>query len=321
MAPVRQWSFVAAAATLVIVTALYLMQTTQSDTLPDGLFVGNGRVEGTEVKVAAKYSGRITEIIPKEGDDVGNGTIIVRLDNREALASLAEARAKYEQIQHVAHSAKADIERRTNELAFAEGQLKRTRQLFGRGNVSQQKLDRDNTAKSTAAAALDRANAVLMQSEAQLASAQAQVDRYKAIVSETEIAAPISGRVLFRIAEPGEIIQAGGNILLLVDLDRLYMTIYADEVSAGRINVGDDALIWTDAYPDNPFKARVTFVSSKAEFTPKEVETSEERQNLVFQVKITAIDNTDRRLKPGMPGIGVIRTSGDVPWPQKMPRQ
>ncbi len=321
MAPARQWSFLAAAATLAIVTVLYLLQTTQSDTLPDGLFVGNGRVEGTEVKVAAKYPGRITAILPDEGGDVETGAIVVRLDNREALAGLAEARAKFEQMQHVVHSAKADIERHTDELAFAEGQLKRTRQLFGRGNVSQQKLDRDSTAASTAAATLQMANAVLMQSEAQLASAQAQVDRYEAIVSETEIAAPISGRVLFRIAEPGEIIQAGGNILLLVDLDRLYMTIYADEVSAGKIDVGDDALIWTDAYPDKPFNARVSFVSSKAEFTPKEVETREERQNLVFQVKITAIDNGDRRLKPGMPGIGIIRMVSDIPWPQQMPRQ
>jgi HlyD family secretion protein len=171
----------------------------------------------------------------------------------------------------------------------------------------------------TAAAMLDAAQGKLMQSEAQLAAAQAQIDQYRAIVAETEIKAPISGRVLFRIAEPGEIVQAGGNILLLVDLDDLYMTLYVDVVSAGKINVGDEALIWTDAYPDKPFPAKVTFVSSKAEFTPKEVQTREERQNLVFRVKITALNNNDRSLKPGMPGIGLIRTNNDIRWPRRAP--
>ena len=99
------------------------------------------------------------------------------------------------------------------------------------------------------------------------------------------------------------------------------MTIYVDEVSAGRISIGDDALIWTDAYPDRPFPARVTFISSEAEFTPKEVQTSEERQNLVFRVKLTALDNDERQLKPGMPGVGLIRTDVDIAWPHSAPRR
>ncbi len=317
----QNWILLAGVIAVGILLALYLWQTSNENTLPDGLYIGNGRVEGTEVKVAAQYSGRIVKIGPEEGDDVDESDTIARLDNREATAQLAAAQAEHSGISHLVHSAKAEIERRTKELAYAEAQLGRTQRLFERGNISQQQLDRDNTSMSTAAAALEAAQANLLQSEAQLASAQAQIDRYSTILAETEIRAPISGRVLFRIAEPGEIIRAGGNILLLVDLDRLYMTIFLDEISAGKITVGDDALIWTDAYPNRPFPAKVTFVSSKAEFTPKEVQTSEERQNLVFRVKITALDNDERLLKPGMPGIGLVRADGGIPWPNSAPER
>ncbi len=304
-----------------ILAALYVWQAADRKELPDGLYMGNGRVEATEVKVAAKNPGRIVEIRPKDGDDVEKSKIIVRLDNREALARLAQARAEYQRVSHSVHSAKADIERRTRELAYARSQLERTRKLSERGIVSQQQLDRDNTAMRTATAALDAAQAVKMQSEAQLESAQAQIDLYGVIVSETEIRSPISGRVLFRIAEPGEIVQAGANILLLANLDRLYMTIYADEIAAGKVNVGDEALIWTDAYPDKPFPAKITYISSEAEFTPKQVQTSEERQNLVFQIRITALNNDEKLLKPGMPGVGLIRANSNIPWPKSAPRQ
>lgn len=318
----RNFKSLGAGAGVVIAVAggLYLWQSSNKDALPDGLYVGNGRVEGTEVKVAAKYPGRIIEIAPKEGDDVRKGQILVRLDNREVLASLAQARAEYQSASHLVHSARADVERLETELSYAEAQLKRTRQLFERGNASQQQLDRYSTAMGSAASALEAARANRMQAEAQLASAQAKIDRYKAIFDEMEIEAPISGRVLFRVAEPGEIIQAAGNILLLVNLDRLYMTIYVDEVTTGKISVGDDALIWVDAYPNRPFPGKVTFVASTAEFTPKEVQTSEERHNLVFRIKITALDNSERLLKPGMPGIGLIRINDEIAWPEQAPR-
>ncbi len=315
------WLVIAAALALLLAGGVYLLRTSANDDFPDGLYAGNGRVEGTEVKIAAKYPGRIVDIAPQEGDDVKKNDIIVRLDDREARAGLSRARAEHLRITHSVHAAGTDVERLTRELNYAQDQYERTSQLFERGTASQQQLDRDDVARVSAIAALEAARAALMEAEAQLAAAQAQIDSADAVVAETVIRAPISGRVLFRIAEPGEIIQAGGNILLLVDLDRPYMTIYVDEVLAGKISIGAEALIWTDAFPDRPFPARVTFISSKAEFTPKEVQTSEERQNLVFRVKLTALNNDERLLKPGMPGVGLIRTDSAVAWPQSAPRR
>ena len=114
---------------LVIAGGLYLWQITDQTELPDGGIFGNGRVEGTEVKIAAKYPGRIVEIGPEEGDDVVANAILVRLDDREPCALLAEARAEYNRVSHVAHSARADVERSESELGFAEDQLNRTRRL------------------------------------------------------------------------------------------------------------------------------------------------------------------------------------------------
>lgn len=314
-----RWIGAVGAIVLLGAGALYLWLDRDADELDEGLYAGNGRVEATEVKVATKYPGRLVDVVPKEGDEVEQGAVVARLDNREALADLAQARAEFERVTHVVHSARAEIERRNRELALSESQLERTEQLFERGSTSQQQLDRDTASMRTAAAAAEAARGNLMQAVAQLSAAEARIDRAEAIVEEMEISAPISGRVLFRTAEPGEIIQAGGNILLLVDLDRPYMTIFLDEVSSGRVDIGDDALIWTDAYPQEPFAATVSFVSDEAEFTPKQVQTPEERQNLVFRVKLTAADNSRKMLKPGMPGVGLIRTDSNIPWPQSQP--
>jgi HlyD family secretion protein len=317
----RSWSIGFVVVGIVVVGSVYIWLVSSGDDLPEGLYFGNGRIEGIEVKISTKYPGRIIEIGPQEGGDVEANEIVVRLDNREARAGLASAWAERDRAAHLLHSARAEIERRESDVNLVESQLNRTRRLAEQGNASQQRLEQDQAAVDAANATLERARAASMEAEAVVASAQAHVDRYDAILSETEIAAPTAGRVLFRIAEPGEMIAAGGNILLLVDLDRIYMTIYADATSAGMISVGEDALIWLDAYPGRPFPARVTFVASEAEFTPKEVQTAEERQNLVFRIKIAALNNDERLLKPGMPGIGLIRTDANIPWPQSPPQR
>ncbi len=316
-----KWTSGLAITALAVVAAVYVIQSSGTPDPFQGIYLGNGRVEGTEFKIAAKYPGRIVEIGPQEGDDVEKDAVVVRLDDREARARLAEARAERDRAVHVLHSAKAEIERRKSDEQLAKSQLDRTIQLAEKDNVSQQRKDQDKAALEAATAALEGARAAVMEAEALLAASEARVDLQQAILSETEIHAPVGGRVLFRVAEPGELISAGSNILLLVDLDRLYMTVYLDERSAGTIRIGDEARVWLDAYPGRPFAARVSFISSEAEFTPKEVQTAEERQNLVFRAKISLLDNKERLLKPGMPGIGLVRTNKSVPWPQSMPRQ
>ena len=150
--------------------------------------------------------------------------------------------------------------------------------------------------------------------EQQRQQAQAQLGEQQSHVIDFAIRSPIAGRVLTRTVERGERVEAGTPLFTLVDLDRLYVKIYVPEPSIGKIALGQEARIHVDAYPDRPFPARVTRVAEEAEFTPKNVETREERVKLVFAVEVALLDNRDGLLKPGMPADTAIRLRPDAPW-------
>jgi HlyD family secretion protein len=136
-------------------------------------------------------------------------------------------------------------------------------------------------------------------------------------VADFAIRSPITGRVLTRSVELGERVGDGTPLFTLVDLDRLYVKIYVPEPSIGKVALGQDARVYVDAYPERPFAGRVSRVSQEAEFTPKNVETREERVKLVFAVEIALAENPDGVLKPGMPADAVIRWQPDAPWPSR----
>jgi len=286
--------------------------------VPEGLVWGNGRVEGTELRVTAKYAGRVTEVLAKEGDEVAKGQVLIRFDDRERLAQLAEAKAQMQRAYHGKHAANAEKKRRRSELDFLSAKLKRSQKLALSGHVSEQQIEADRSKRDAAAAAVDNADALAIEADAEYQAAQARVERSRAIVSETVLSAPSTGRILYRMTEPGEIVPAGGVVMVIVDLDRLFMTVYVPERQAGQVKVGADAVLRIDAYPKRLFDAKVSLVADKAEFTPKEVETREEREKLVFRVKLRVGDNSDRTLKPGMPGEAWIRTAGASGWPPKL---
>lgn len=157
--------------------------------------------------------------------------------------------------------------------------------------------------------------------EGQLKTAEAQFDQALAAVAETRsvladfvISAPTDGVVLTRIADVGEMVAAGTPLLDLVDLDRLYLKVYVPEVLIGKVRVGLPARIHTDCFPDRTIPATVRMISARAEFTPKEVQTPDERTKLVYAVKIFLDENPDHSMTPGMPSDAVIRWKSDVPW-------
>jgi HlyD family secretion protein len=150
--------------------------------------------------------------------------------------------------------------------------------------------------------------------ERQRRQAEAQVAEQRSRVSDFAILSPIDGRVLTRTVELGERVESGMPLFTLVDLDRLYVKIYVPEPSIGKVALGQEARVHVDAYPDRAFAARVSRVSQEAEFTPKNVETREERVKLVFAVEVALAENPDGVLKPGMPADAVIRWQPDAPW-------
>lgn len=150
--------------------------------------------------------------------------------------------------------------------------------------------------------------------ERQRDQADAVLNEAESVLKDLTITAPTSGTVTTRMVDTGEVVAAGAPLLELVDLDRLYLKVYVPGVQIGKLRLDLPARIYTDAFPDQPFDATVRYIASKAEFTPKEVQTPDERVKLIFAVKLYLTENPDHRLNPGLPADAIIRWRQDVAW-------
>lgn len=301
--------------------AFYLYQHRQGG-LPAGFASGNGRLEATEVDVATKIAGRLAELGPREGDMVEAGAVVARLDADDLRAQLRAAEALALQAQKAVDEAHAGVRKSRTDVALAGKTLKRSESLVDKGFISQSKLDTDQTSMEGAMAGMDQAQSRVAEAEAAAAAAVAKVDSLRATLDDTALKAPISGRVLYRLAEPGEVLAAGGKALTLVDLSDMYMTIYLPTDKAGQVALGSAARIVLDALPGQPIPATVAFVAAKAQFTPREVETRTEREKLMFRIKVKpdpAWLAAHRDLaKGGMPGVAYVRLEADAAWPASL---
>ena len=287
--------------------------------LPAGIVDGNGRLEATEVDVASKLAGRLRELVPREGDRVEAGDVVGRLDADELRAQLRVAQAQVDQARQALAQSQAGVRKSRSDVSLAGKTLQRSEELVGRGFISRNKLDSDVTGMEGARAGMAQAQGKVGEAEAAVLAAQARVEALQATLADSELKAPVGGRVLYRLAEPGEVLAAGGKALTLVDLDDMFMSIYLSTATAGRVALGAEARILLDALPGQPIPASVVFVAPQAQFTPREVETRSEREKLMFRVKLRADPAwlaAHRDLaKGGMPGVGYVRLEPAVAWP------
>ena len=318
--------------------------------LPDGIAGGNGRIEAVEIDVSTKTAGRIREILVNEGDLVEAGQVLARMDTEqlEAHRRQADAQLKRARISvDTAHSlvtqreaertaAAAVVAQREAQLDAAQRKLARSEELARREAVSLQVLDDDRASAQGVTAAVAAAKAQLAASEAAIGSAkalvvdaEAAVDAAKAAIesittdiNDGTLKSPRPGRVQYRVAQPGEVLSPGGRVLNLVDLGDVYMTFFLPTAQAGRLAIGAEARIVLDAAPQYAIPARVSFVSDVAQFTPKTVETEEERQKLMFRVKAQIAPELLRKhiqhVKTGLPGMTYVRLSPGAPWPASL---
>lgn len=288
------------------------------DRLPEGLFMGNGRLEATEVQIASKIPGRLAEVLVDEGDKVSRGQLLARMDTRTLEAQRAQAEAEVARARENFAAAQATVQLRQSEQLLASQELKRVREIFQRKYASQQLLDQQQARFDTSNSAVTAAKAQLAAIKAAIGAAEAQVAQLTSEIDDSSLRAPLDGLIQLRLAEPGEVLGAGGRVLLLIDPSDQYMNLYLPASAAGRLTLGDEARIVLDALPEQALPAKVSFVAAKAQFTPKQVETRDERQKLVFRVKLrlTAPDAVPQA-KPGMPGAGYVRTA-TVDWPANL---
>jgi HlyD family secretion protein len=287
------------------------------NSLPQGFVAGNGRLEATEVDIAAKLSGRLAEVLVKEGDFVEANQVVARMDTSTLQAQLRQAEAEVRRARQARETAVSRVEGIRLKLVLAEKELVRSKNLFAKGISTQQQYDRDQTTKQTCEADYAATRSAVSEAEAAIESAVAQTERLKAEINDCMLKSPIKGPVLTRLAEPGEVLPNGGKVLTIVDPTDIYMNVYLSESVAGEVPLGGEAKVVLDAIPDRPFLSKVAYVSEKAQFTPKEVEATEERQKLVFRVTLSLQEYGDPRLKPGMPGVSYIRIDPSVKWPVK----
>lgn len=304
--------------------------------LPAGFASSNGRIEATEVDIASKIAGRIDTILVKEGQFVHQGEVLARMDTRVLNEQRLEAAAQIKEAESAVLAARALLDQRQSEMRASEAVVKqrqaeldstakrhvRSNTLSQRGAVSAQQLDDDRAAAESARAAIEAARTSIIQAQTRVEASQATERRILADIDDSELKAPRDGRIQYRVAEPGEVLAAGGRVLNMVDLADVYMTFFLPTEQAGLLALGSEARLVLDAAPDLVIPANISFVASVAQFTPKTVETSDERLKLMFRVKARIppelLAQHLEYVKTGLPGMAYVRLDKQQPWPEAL---
>jgi HlyD family secretion protein len=291
-------------------------------TMPDGIYKTNGRIEAIQVDVAAKYPGRLIDITVEEGSEVKAGQVVGRVSSPEYEAQLRAAQSNLEKAKQALAEAESLIDQRKAVLAAAKSDFERGQELVGKQIITQQTFDQRRRNYESAEASVQGAIAQREQAAAAIKSAQAEVERIESILHDLVLVSPRTGRVQYQLARNGEVIAAGGKVFTILDLHDVYMTVFAPAAVAGRLEVGGEARIILDPVPAYVVPASVSFVAADAQFTPKTVETKDEREKLMFRVKLQldaeVLKQYSRRVKTGVRGLGVMRTSAATAWPEDL---
>ncbi|UCV23632.1 HlyD family secretion protein [Ferribacterium limneticum] len=268
--------------------------------LPEGLVQANGRIEGDHYTVATKVPGRVVELFAREGDEIALGQILLRLDDKQLRAKVEQARQGLAAIKpQLAATQRTEEQRRRDAL--------RLRNLLAQGTATKHESE-----QAALAWAVSREQLTTLQ--AQQAQAQAILAEAQSVLDDLVVRAPAAGHLTTRMANVGEVISPGAPLFDIVDLDRLYLQVYVPEKDIGKVRLGLAARIHTDAFPNEPLDATVRYIAAQAEFTPKEVQTPDERVKLVYAVKLYLDGNPEHRAMPGLPADAMIRWKDEVPW-------
>lgn len=290
--------------------------------LPSGISFGNGRIEADEIDISTKYPGRVAQLLADIGDMVAPGQVVARMDTRDIEQSLSKSQAQAQQAQHAIDEAQANLTQQQTQQTLAEQEMDRARYLLKNGWITKEVADQRQQQLDAAVAGVAAAEARIAQAKHALDAAKHDAEFYKVEIADNTLVAPKAGRIQYRETNIGEVLPAGGKVFTMLDLSYVYMDIYLPTEQAGKVKVGADARIVLDAYPDHPIPAKVSFVASEAQFTPKTVETQTERDKLMFRIRVR-IDQ-DRLLahadavRSGLPGMAYVRWNPAVEWPKNL---
>lgn len=339
-----------AIALAIVALAVFAWARLRPSEAPSTFASGNGRIEAVEVFVATRWAGRVKEILVEEGDFVSAGQPLARMDvavleaqrretearNQQAAIGIDVAQSQVTQREAERAAAQAVVAQREVERGAALRDLQRAEGLARQNAISEKTLDDARARLQGAEAALNAAKAQVAAAEAAVGAAQAQVigarsaleagranlQRIEAEIADGTLVSPRDGRVQYRIAQPGEVLAAGGRVLSLLDVSDVYMTLFLPTEAAGRVALGSEVRLVLDAAPQYVIPARVSFVAAEAQFTPKTVETQVERLKLMFRVKARVDPQLLRehieQVKTGLPGVAHVKLDPRADWPPEL---
>ena len=295
---------------------------------PNSIFV-SGNMEITEVDISFKIAGRMVERYLDEGDTVTLGQKVALLELKDLQLQASERRAELQSAkdsllelkngylpQEISQAA-AKVDQNVADLEKQKADFARQQQLLQRNVISQREFDSSRAAfEATEARYLEALEYFTLlkngtryekiaQGVARVKQAEDAVALADTILDYAHLNSPLTGWVLSKNVEPGEVVAAGTPVITVGNLEDIWLRAYIDESDLGKINLGQEVIITTDTYPGKQYKGKITFISNEAEFTPKNVQTQKERVKLVYRIKITTA-NPNLELKPGMPADGVI---------------
>jgi len=319
----RTWTLVLIAIIVVAIVGWQIWKARRSQ-LPTGIASGNGRIEAKLTDISAKEPLRVKEILVEEGDLVRPGQILVRLDTVTLDAQLAQARAQVAASNEQLAGAEAAIAKVKSQIDLAKIEAERSRRMLEENATSQREYDVRKTTVATTTASLAEAQAQLKTAREQVEVALANQATIQTRIDDATLKSPVVGRVLYRLAEPGEVLGPGGKALTLVNLEDVYMEIYLPSADAAALKIGAEGRITVDHEPGRSAVGYVSFVSPEAQFTPKEVETKSEREKLMFRVKIqvpkSLVSHYIEHIKTGVRGVGYVKVADGAVWPDWLER-
>ena len=290
-----------------------------------------GTIEATESSIAAQVPGRIIKMNYEEGSVAGKGDTLAEIDHEslvqqvnQAKAALEIAQQQYDLLVKGARSedlkvAEEGIKQAEANFNLARLAFDRTKKLFGEHSVSQSQMDAARAQYDVTSAQLKSAQETLAKlrryvrpqeiraSAAQVEQAQAALDYATITLEHSFVTSPIDGTVLDKLLEIGDFANVGTPVYTVSNLRTMKMTVYVSETELARIRLGDNAKVVLDGMPNHPFEGKVIYISPTAEFTPKNVQTKQNRVTLMFAVKL-AIANSSNYLKAGLPAEATIYT-------------
>jgi len=290
--------------------------------LPPGIASGNGRLEADEIDIDTKYAGRILKLYADEGDMVKAGQVIAVMDTRDLEAQLKQNQELVLQYQRMLNQATANYASQQAVVKFAQQEVARSTNLVSKGFATVETLDLQTQRLNSAVATLNADQEAIGAAQHALDAATHQVEYYAVEIADNQLVAPKTGPIEYRVANVGEVLPAGGKVFTMLDASYVYMDIYLPTEEAGRVRIEADARIVLDSYRSHVIPARAVFIASQAQFTPKTVETKDERDKLMFRIRVRIdpgrLEGREAIVRSGLPGEAYVLTDPSVAWPASL---